>query len=73
MPDSEVEKLQKELAAAQATIRSLHKRELLLRKQFAFYVEYGSKPWATDVELPKIDDPIEPMEHLRVVDAARCL
>lgn len=47
-----VEKLQKELADARARIAWLQRREDLLRKQFAFYVQYGQ---TTDPgEYPKL-------------------
>lgn len=50
------EKLQKELDEARAQIAWLKRREDLLRKQFAFYVQYGALPFDdSDKALPRID------------------
>lgn len=47
------DKLQKELTDARALIAWQKRREELLRKQFAFYVEYN-QPVDTTQEFPKL-------------------
>ncbi len=55
---NEVEKLRKELIEAKAMITYLKWREDLLRKQFAFYVQYGQTPYSSaDIALPKLEIP----------------
>jgi len=42
------EKFEKELAESKRRIRALEKENLLIRNQFAHYVQYGTQPWVDD-------------------------
>jgi len=42
------EKFEKELAESKRRIRALEKENELIRKQFSFYVQYGTQPWIDD-------------------------
>ncbi len=45
---TDLETLQKEVKAGKDRIRVLEKENQLIRRQFAFYVQYGREPWQGD-------------------------